>query len=159
MSEVESTALLTLNNQTAILADTTLAMTRGGRLLSVRGSSSIQQVTAGDGPWLTGLCQKGVTLSLLTEFLENQGPLSPSDVDKSEQARRGSRIRTLGILTPSGNGTVAGTYWDNVSLSGLRFTEEVAGWAWWLYNLGQQMTTAAIWTSAVQLFVQFNPSG
>ncbi len=159
VSENDNTLLGTLDNQTAILSDSPLVMTRGGKLLSVRAAIAVRDLTAGDGPWLYGILAKSITLTLLTAYLENQGPVTPSDQAKVEVASRGSKIRTLGVLVPSGNGTVAGAYLDNHSLSGLRFTEEATGWQWWLYNVGKQMTTGANWSVIAQSFVQFNPSG
>ncbi len=159
MSEVDSTNLLTLANQTAILADSALVMTRGGRLISSRGTISIRDITPGDGPWMCGVMSKALTLALLTGFLENAGPVSPTEISKMEIATRGSRIRTIGVLTPVGDGSVAALYMDNHGLSGLRFAEESAGWNWWLYNLGKAMTTGASWNVAAQSFVEFEPSG
>ncbi len=159
VSENDNTLLATLNNQTAILADSPLTIVRGGKMLSVRGAIAIRNITAGDGPWLWGVCDAAINLSLLTGFLENAGPASPADQAKVEIASRGSKIRTIGHLVPVGNGTVASQYLDNHSLGGLRFTEEAAGWRWWLYNIGQQMTTGANWSVITQSFVQFNPSG
>ncbi len=150
--------MVTLAAQTAILiAGPT--MTRGGRLLSARGSFGIAQLTAGDGPFLVGLMDKDLSLTELEEFLELNGPVSPSDRTSMEKSGRGALIRTLGHIVPTGNGTVASIYLDNKSLSGLKFSEESAGWSYWLYNLGEALTTGAIWRQALQLFVEFNPSG
>ncbi len=134
-------------------------MTRGGRLLSVRGSANIRGLTAGDGPLLYGMCAKNISLSELQAFLDQDGPVSPDETDKSEIATRGRDIRTIGILQPEGDGTTASLYMDNRSLSGLVFTEESAGWRYWVYNLGAAMTTGATLINAVQFFVEFNPSG
>ncbi len=136
-------------------------MTRGGTAMSVRGSISIHGLTAGDGPWQFGIMNTDITGTLLEEFLELGGPLTPNDTSGVERQSRGKKIRTLGVIAPVGNGTVAVLYLDNESLKGLRFSEsgESAGWTYYLYNLGQAMTTGATWLNAVQFFVKFNPSG
>ncbi len=136
-------------------------MTRGGRLLSVRGSHGISGLTAGDGPWTFGL-SCNLTLAQLEAYLENGGPTSPSETDKVEIATRGARCRQLGVLSPTGNGTTAVVYMDNVPLKGLRFSEsgeDDSGWDWWLFNLGPAMQTAATWNVQYAMFVEFNPSG
>lgn len=162
INDVDEQDLLTLANATAFIANG-LAMTRGGTLLSIRGSFSLHTLAAGDGPHLCGIMNGDLTLSQLEEYLELDGPLSPSLVTESEVASRGKMIRTLGVLQPRGNGTVASFFLDNVGLSGLRFpeaTEVLANsWTWWVYNLGKAMTTACLWSVKAQLFVKFNPSG
>ncbi len=139
-------------------------MTRGGRALSVSAGQSIKEVTPGDGPWVYGIMSGGLTLSQLTAYLEQNGPVSPAVVAEAEITSRGRNIRRLGMIVPTGDGTTATsqTYLQNHSLSGLRFAEnsEVqGGWDWWLYNVGQDMTTAAVWTQTSAVFVEFNPSG
>ncbi len=134
-------------------------MTRGGKLLSVRGSVSISVLTAGDGPFLFGFLENGISLAQLEAYLELNGPVSPDVIASREIASRGASIRTLGILEPKGNGTTGAVYLDNQSMKGLKFGEENAGWSAWIYNLGKAMTTGAIWNVAVQFFVEFNPSG
>ncbi len=137
-----------------------ITMTRGGRLLSCRGSLAITGLTAGDGPFLVGLATKDLSASEIEEFLEISGPVTPSDVLNVEKSSRGSVIRTLGMLIPSGNGTVSGLFLDNRGLSGLRFSEEAAGWQWWILNAGAKaLETGSTFVQAVQLFVEFNPSG
>ncbi len=134
-------------------------MTRGGRLLSVRGSANIRGLTAGDGPFLYGICAKNISLSELQAFLDQDGPVSPDETDKSEIATRGSDIRTIGIIKPEAAGLTASLYMDNRSMSGLVFTEESAGWRYWIKNLGAAMTPGATLINTVQFFVEFNPSG
>ncbi len=158
VTQSQDTSLGTLSARTSIL-NVGPVMTRGGKLLSVRGAHAVHQMTAGDGPFIIGVMWKGLSTTLLEEFLEIVGPVTPSAVVPSERSNRGEDIRTLGVLTPRGDGTVCVFHMDNQSLKGLRFTEEEAGWSWWLYNIGQQLTTGAIWTAATQCFVKFNPSG
>ncbi len=150
--------LLTLAAQTAILISGP-SMTRGGRILSLRGSFAIFSLTAGDGPWLVGIKTADLTLAELEEYLELNGPINPGDRVSMERSGRGAVIRTLGHIVPQGDGTVASLYFDNKSLSGLKFDEEAGGWEYWLYNLGKAMTTGAVWRQALQMFVEFNPSG
>lgn len=119
----------------------------------------IHELTAGNGPFMFGIMQKGLSTTLLEEYLELSGPVTPSEVVKAERATRGEDLRTLGILMPRGDGTTCAVYMDNQTLRGLRFSEEEAGWSWWLYNLGKVLDTGAIWTVTTQCFVHFNPSG
>ena len=134
-------------------------MTRGGKCLSIRGGIAIHDLTPGDGPFLTGILEKGVTLALLDGYFKNEGPETPDSKLKAEIASRGKYIRTFGVLQPMGDGSVAALYLDNVSLKGMAFSEENAGWSYWLLNLGKALTTGSVWRSTLQTFVEFNPSG
>ncbi len=101
-------------------------MTRGGRLLSVRGSIAAYNLTAGDGPFLVGIARKDITSTLLTEYLEIGGPVTPSDTVAVEKSSRGGRIRTLGVLSPQGDGVQGALPLSDNSLSCLLFSEEDA---------------------------------
>ncbi len=158
MSSQDSEVLLTLAAATAIL-DAGPVMTRGGRALSVRGTVSIHDLTAGDGPFTFGILEKGISLALLDEYFKNEGPVTPDSVSKQEIASRGAKIRTLGVLQPMGDGTTCSLFLDDRSLKGLKFSEENAGWSYWLLNNGRALTTGAAWRSTLQTFVEFNPSG
>lgn len=137
------------------------SMVRGGTLLSVRGAMSIHDITAGDGPWLVGVMDTDITTAELEAYLEQGGPTGPHDQGGAEIASRGRKIRTLGLILPSGDGTVAGMYLDDHALKGLRFTEadEAGGWSWWLYNRGRTMTTGATWRLSLSSFVRWNRAG
>ncbi len=154
----QTEALLTLGALTGILEGGPV-MTRGGKLLSVRGSVAIRTLTSGDGPFMVGVAEKGLSLAQLEAYLELNGPVTPDEVANREIASRGSLIRTLGVLNHAGPGTYQSIFFDNVSLKGLKFSEENTGWNVWLYNLGQAMTTGATMVNALQYFVEFNPSG
>ncbi len=158
MSQITSVALLTLAAQTGILAAGPV-MTRGGKLLSVRGTHVVRDLTAGDGPFQLLVIENGLSLALAEQFLEIGGPVSPDVVADVEKQSRGRSIRTLGVLQPMGDGTVCSLYLDNVSLKGFAFGEENAGWSYLLYNLGKTLTTGASWFGATQHFTEFNPSG
>ncbi len=162
MAHVASEVLLTLATLTAIL-EAGPVVTRGGSCLSVRGSMTIHSITAGDGPWLAGYMNSDLALSELEGFLELGGPLTPADTTASEISTRGAKVRTLGVIEPTGDGTTAVLYLDNRTLSGLRFSEageaSGAGWTYWIYNLGRVMSTGAIWVSNLQTFTRFNKSG
>ncbi len=155
---VDTQGMGTLALLTGIVKDGP-AMTRGGKLLSVRGSISMHTLTSGDGPFLVGFADKSLSLVQLEEYLELNGPVTPDVVASREIASRGSMIRTLDVLQPAGDGSTASIYLDNRSLKGLKFSEESAGWNGWIYNLGKAMSTGAIWNIACQFFVEFNPSG
>jgi len=105
------------------------------------------------------IAEKGLSLALVEQYLEVNGPVSPDVVADAEKVSRGKSIRTLGVLQPMGDGSVASLFLDNISLKGLKFSEENAGWNWVLYNLGQSLSTGASWFSASQYFIEFNPSG
>ncbi len=138
------------------------AMTRGGKVLSVRGAISLFGLTAGDGPLAFGIMQGDMSMAELEAYFEADGPLTPSDTTGKEIASRGSRYRQLGVLVPVGNGTVASVWLDNASVKGLKFseaTETTIGWGWWIYNLGQALTTGASWSRFVQHFCEFNLAG
>ncbi len=69
---------MTVNNQTGVVlltlaAETALVMegptmTRGGRLLSVRGLVNIRSLTTGDGPFIFGIAEKSLQLSEIQAF-------------------------------------------------------------------------------------------
>lgn len=134
-------------------------MTRGGRLISVRGAVSVLSLTIGDGPFLFGLSDKALSVTEVAEFLNVNGPTTPDQVPQKEHSARGSIVRTLGIIRPSGNGAQASLYLDNRSLSGMKFSEEATGWNYWIMNLGINLTSGASMFVAGQLFVEFNASG
>ncbi len=158
VSSVTTEGLGTLATLTGIL-DASPVMTRGGKILSMRGVIEAHSITPGDGPFMIGIADKGISLAQLEAFIENAGPVTPDETAKAEIQSRGQRIRTLGVLQPQGDGSVASLHLDNVSMKGMKFSEEQAGWNYWLYNLGQAMTTGASWQNAIQAFVEFNPSG
>ncbi len=153
------TALSTLGGETALLIPGP-TMTRGGGILSIRGTASVHSLTAGDGPFLFGIMNKDLTQNELEEYLELNGPVHPDDTTAVETTSRGKKIRSLGIIFPLGNGTVAALqYLKDVSLSGLRFSEEAAGFSFWIYNLGGSLTTGSFLTIVMQLFLRWNRSG
>ncbi len=156
--QIATEALLTLAAQTAIF-EASPTMTRGGKLLSIRGAFAVNSLTAGDGPFLALIAEKGVSLAQLEAYLEANGPVSPDVVADAEIVSRGRLIRTLGVLQPMADGTTCSLYLNNVSMKGLKFSEENGGWNYCLYNLGKSLSTGASWFTAVQAFTEFNPSG
>ena len=102
---------------------------------------------------------KDLSLAELEEYLETSGPVHPDDTTGVEIASRGRKVRQLGILSPSGDGSQASLFMPDVALSGLRFSEEAAGFTYWLMNIGKSMTTGASWRVLTQHFVRWNRSG
>ncbi len=159
VSNIPSVALGTLANKTGVLIAGPV-MTRGGRLISLRMASIVHTLTAGDGPFLYGISDKSLSLAELEAFLEQNGPVTPSDKVAMELQSRGKVVRTLGIIAPVAAGLTAVTpYLKNESVSGLRFTEEEAGWNYWIWNMGPALTAGSTWQSQVQSFVEFQESG
>ncbi len=130
-------------------------MTASGKMLSLRGSLAIHDIVAGDGPWEAYLMNKSISLAELDEYLEAAGPVSPEDTANAELAGRGRRIRYLGLLIPTGDGTVAGLSLMNLSTSGLRFSSLSGGWQWAVYNRGKAMSTGAIFRVRMTDFIQW----
>ncbi len=153
-----SHTFLTLANRTGIIGSGP-AMTRGGTALSIRLQYAIQSLTVGNGPHSIWLTRKDLTLAQFEEYLEIQGPVQPGAVPEEERATRGKLLRYLGMAVPVGNGSVAVLAVKDLSLSGLRWTEESAGLQLIAYNEGIDMTTAALGRASIQLFVQWNKSG
>ncbi len=133
-----------------------LVTTHDLKLLSLRGAAAVTVLTAGDGPFLFGIMPADLSLTELEEYLEINGPLTPSDIVGMERASRGRVIRTVALLEPSGNGTVAGKYFDNKGLSAISIPEDAGGIVPWLYNMGQAMTTGAILRFEGQFFGEFS---
>ncbi len=158
MTQVGSVALGTLAAGVGILlAGPT--MTRGGKLQSFRGGSSIHGLTAGDGPHALYVSEKSLDLAQIQAYLDIEGPVTPDETASAELASRGSKMRLVGLLSPVGDGSVAMIEIMNKTLSGLTFTEEAAGWQYVLVNLGRAMTTGSTWVIHAQSFVRWNPSG
>ncbi len=134
-------------------------MTRGGGILSIRGGIALRALTAGDGPIMVYLTSKSLTLALLEEYLELNAPVHPEATASIEKESRGKQIRQLGILTPSGNGTVAALLLEDKPMKGLRFSEEAAGWQLAFYNLGKDMTNGSSVNFVLQPFVRWNRGG
>ncbi len=157
-----ASALLTLANTTAFITNG-LALTRGCSLLSVSGSLNVHSLTAGDGPFLTGLMHGDLTLAELEEYLELNGPLTPADITGSEIASRGKRIRILGVLEPEAGGLTASMALKDISLRGLVAPEadesQANSWTLWIYNLGKALTTGSLWGKTLVFFVRWNKSG
>ncbi len=158
MNQASNVALATLNGDTAILIGGP-SMTRGGTMLSLRGAIIINQITAGDGPWLIGLANADLSLAELEAYIELNGPVHPDDTTVVEVSTRGRKIRFLTVLVPQGSGQVAGMYLPDVAMKGLRFSEEATGWNYFCYNLGPAMTTGAVFKIVTQAFVRWNRSG
>ncbi len=150
----------TLANRTGVLSPGP-TMTRGGRILSLRLQAAIQVLTAGDGPHSLWLLTSDLSLAEFEAYLELNGPVTPSDITASEVASRGKYVRYLGMLIPSGNGTIAALSLKDVSMSGLKWSEEgeAGGFQFCVYNEGQAMTTGAICRISAQNFVEWNASG
>ncbi len=156
--DVASAALSTLAVDTGQLLAAPV-MTRGGAMISAQIAATVTVLAAGDGPFLFGIANKSLSLAELEEYLELDGPIEPTQVPQVERATRGKLIRTLGLIVPTGDGTVANLFVDNRSLSGLRWNEESAGWNYWVYNRGQALTTGAILRIWASFFVRWNKSG
>ncbi len=156
--DVASAALSTLAVDTGQIVSGPV-MTRGGSMISTQLAFTVTILTAGDGPLLCGIANKSLSLAEIEEYLELDGPVQPTELPSAERATRGKLIRTLGLIVPTGDGTVASLFVDNRSLSGLRWNEESAGWNYWVYNRGQALTTGAILRVWASFFVRWNRSG
>ena len=154
MIESPSLSLATLAALT-LLSVTGNTMTASGRILSSTISAAIAGLTARDGPWLFGCANRDYTDAEIEAYLENAGPVSPSDKVSREVASRGKNIRVLGVIEPRGNGTTASLFLKNIRMAGLEFNEDSSGIDWWIYNLGLQMTTGATLRIMAQHFVEF----
>ncbi len=133
-------------------------MTRGGKMLSLRGSVTIHTITVGNGPFEAFLVSNSISAAQLLAYLQADGPVSPNDTANVELATRGRNIRPLGLLLPVGSGQSAGLYTRNVSMAGLAFSEgadEGGGWSWAILNHGPILTTGATAKFLHQVFVQF----
>ncbi len=121
--------------------------------------------TSGDPHILWGVMAGDFTLAELEEFLELDGPLTPNDKIAMERASRGRFIRSLGTLDPTPGSGKSSIALDNVSLKGLKFSEEgeagQGGWDWWVYNISDTtpMTTGGEIVFQARNFVEWNPSG
>ncbi len=154
VEESTTVALSTLTNATGILLAGPV-MTEPGRMISSTIAAAIRDLTAGDGPFLWGVASKNLSLSELEAYLENAGPVRGDDNTKVEISSRGRLTRVLGVLAPSGSGTQAIDFLRNFPLKGLSWSEESAGWQWWVYNLGNTLTAGAFFHVVAQNFVSW----
>lgn len=158
MSNLSETSLGTLAAK-ALVSVAGSTMTRGGTALSVRGPVTIHSLTAGDGPFLLGQYNADLSDAEVEAYIEQNGPTHPDDTIEVAIADRGRKIRFLGMLVPSGNGTICAKYLADEALKGLRFSEEAGGWKFFLYNTGKAMTTGATWIMHPKTFVRWNQGG
>ncbi len=149
-------ALGTLATNTAIQMAGPVT-THDVRLISITGLFSVARLTAGEGNFMYGISSADLSLSELEAYLENNGPLTPSDIVGKEVSTRGRYIRVLGKLTPSGNGGQAADFLKNVSLSGLKIAEDAGGYDFWIYNLDDALSTGATFRVATQIFGKWLP--
>ncbi len=152
-------ALSTLAGNTVLSADSPI-MTRGGTLVSTTIAAAFRSADTKDGPLLWGVADKALSNAQVEGFLENQGPVSPSEPATSEIASRGNRIQPLGILQvhPAGVGEVPASFLRNEPIR-LAFTEEGAGWRWWVYNMGATFVAGSDVQIVAKSFVKFRKSG
>ncbi len=136
-------------------------MTRGGAVISLSGVAVVHSLTAGDGPFSLWLCQQSLSLTLFEEYLEQNGPLFPTETANAERVQRGKQVRYLGMVVPVGNGEVAALSLKNQAMSGLRWTEggEGGGLQLCLYNTGKTLTTGSTFLWHGQHFVRWAPGG
>ncbi len=154
---VTNVSLVTLATNTGILLAGP-AMTLGGRCLSIRLNATVHGMTAGDGPHALYITDKSLSLLEFEEYLEAGGPVNPEDTVSAERASRGRRLRYLGLLIPSGNGTVSGLSLMDLSLGGLRFTRSSAGWQFVIYNRGKAMETGSVGRVWASVFLRWDKS-
>ncbi len=154
VQQVDNKLLGTLATNTGIL-EAGPVMTASGKLLSLRGSFTWHDITAGDGPVAVFVVDNSLSLAEFEEYIEAGGPVSPEDTTAAERATRGRRVRDLGLLVPSGNGTVAGLFLRDFPLKGLRFSAGKAGWSFIFYNRGKALTDASVVRFQLSAFLQW----
>ncbi len=159
VNETVGITLSTLATKTGILS-VSLAMTRGGKIISSNLYGGLEKLTEGEGPLMWGVMPSDLTLAELEAWIELSGPLTPTDTTSVEIASRGRKVQVLGVLGPG----LASTQISMASRSmrGLRWaeaSETTTGWTWWIYNTGAALTTGAIFRLQAQHFVEWNPSG
>ncbi len=147
-----SITLGTLAKNTGLLSQSP-DVTRGGKIISYSAQGGLNGFTAGKGPILWGVCSSDLSLAELEQYLELEGPLSPSDIVGMERASRGKNIRVLGTLSTQRD-------WidlHNHKMSGLKFAEAgetTGGWSTFVYNLGTALTTGTIVEILERVFVE-----
>ncbi len=133
-------------------------MTLGGRALSIRGSFNAISLTAGEGPLDVYMTDKSLSLSEFEAYLEAAGPTNPEDTANAELATRGRRVRFLGQIVPTGDGTQGHLTVMDMSLSGLRFTRVSAGWQFVIYNNAIVLAGGATVRTATSTFIRWDKS-
>ncbi len=162
VTEVTAVPVASLGATDVIAADGP-QMTRGGTIISSTIAASFIGGVSGEAPILWGIARGDLTAAEIEEYLEIQGPLTPSDKVGTERASRGSAVRALGVLEPFARSAVSqipGSFHKNMRIR-LTFSEEELGWQWWAHNMSNTAFSAGSQTLRVvaQHFVKFNKSG
>ncbi len=148
-----SQALGTLVRDTTIKTTPLLALTDGGTLIKSRSHHFIRDTDAGDGPFLIGVCVGGLSISEISGYYTLNGPQGMEHTDVTESVTRGQHIRTLGFINPDDNkdgGTIAKEF---ISVTKMGFTEDDAGYDYFLMNLGNDLVTGSTWEIQHEDFV------
>ncbi len=155
--EIDALGISTLAART-LIGTTGPVMLNGGSMISSTLNISAEGGTDGDPNLLVGIANADLTDAEVEEYLENQGPTNPDDTIGVERASRGRKIRVFGVLSPTASNPRSALSLPNHKMSGLRWTEESAGWRWWAFNLSSAapMTTGCIVAFAAQHFVRWS---
>ncbi len=116
-------------------------MTDGGFITSTELGVNHQSRDADDPPVYFGIADKQLTDTEIEEALEVNGPTFKDQVPQVEHARR--RVRMIGALIPlvASNALDVPAFAAKVETR-MAWTEDTAGWKWWVYNRSGRAFTA-----------------
>lgn len=158
ITEVPSVALGALASRTAV-AVIGPNMTQAGALISTTHAAVVLDQDSADGPFLYGIASRSLSVTEIKEYLEIGGPTFSSENIGQEQSTRGKRIRVLDVIGANegnqGADTPSYVFKKNLSLSGLAWTIQDAGWLWWIYNLGALLVAGSVFEVTAQNFVRW----
>ncbi len=129
----------------AILLGTKLNTNEPFRMLKSEISISLRDVPLSLGEHLIfGLANGDLSVADIKEAIEISGPLSPSDRDKQEAARR--FVKLISLWQPPQDGEVRSAPFMNdtggpiITIKPRWTFGEAEGWVWFIYNAGVALT-------------------
>jgi len=118
------------------------------RILKSELQVEVNIITSGQAHGLIfGIANGELSAAEIEEAIEVNGPLDRNDRVNDERSLR--NVRTLGVLTERDPAAVSGMVRNaedgTLLVSKHRWTySNPEGWQWWIYNLGNTMTTGAL---------------
>ncbi len=146
--ERRSQSLSTLGNLVALIIGTKLPITVDFRMLKAEVSAFMSSLTSGEGKGLMfGLANGNLSAAEISECLQANGPLNPSDRIPQERAKRAvwligsfnEEIATEGFFDSD---LEAGRGHKMVIKPRWTFTQ-AESWNWFVWNMGAALTTGS----------------
>jgi len=115
----------------------------GGTLIAEKVVFRVSGTDAGDGPFLCGVATGALTALEIAAAINNDGPSGPAHSTQTELSSRFRHIRVYGVMESKENAVAEPllAYFDAVTKMG--WAEQDAGWNYWVYLLGADLTSGS----------------